>query len=608
MIKNKQPLTLLISVIISLLLITTGLSFAYFTANITGIETSTTIEASGGVMTINYEGGENISTPNIFPGNNPFATKTFTLTANNTSSDNMHYHIILVTEENTFRDGAISYNLISENNDNNGKTAPNIDYFSGIKTGKRETIIGNGYFTGGLNNVHTYVLNLYLLKQERFNHHDDQGRVFEAYINIKEGNIYPGYNEEKGVNHPVLFTGMTPVKWDEAEEIITTSDDPDWYDYDEKRWANAKSADGSYWVWIPRYAYKIETCYHTSGEDCYNLTGKEAGDIDIKFLKSTTINTEDNTPVETSGYHPGVKDTSMHYFLHPAFHFASDVPGFWVAKFLPSPTEGVETITGTCGTEDNVTTKTLKVIPDVNSWRCIDIGSSFKVSLELKNKEIYGWQKEEIDTHLLTNQEWGAIAYLSKSKHGAHDEEVWINPNNNLITGCAGDSRSAPSTSNCQEYNTAYGQKNSTTHNIYGVYDMPGNSYERVAGNYNGLVGNNSFTKSEMESIFPEYIIKYSTPEANRLNKIGMDYDKFVYGDAVYEVSNNANRFNGTEWLGSPNGSWYSDISYQPRTTHPWFDRGGSFAQAVGAGMFRFSNSAGEPDVIASFRPALVPR
>ena len=159
----------------------------------------------------------------------------------------MHYHIILVTEENTFRDGAISYNLISENNDNNGKTAPNIDYFSGIKTGKRETIIGNGYFTGGLNNVHTYVLNLYLLKQERFNHHDDQGRVFEAYINIKEGNIYPGYNEEKGVNHPVLFTGMTPVKWDEAEEIITTSDDPDWYDYDEKRWANAKSADGSYW-------------------------------------------------------------------------------------------------------------------------------------------------------------------------------------------------------------------------------------------------------------------------------------------------------------------------------------------------------------------------
>ena len=85
----------------------------------------------------------------------------------------------------------------------------------------------------------------------------------------------------------------------------------------------------------------------------------------------------------------------------------------------------------------------------------------------------------------------GAIAYLSKSKHGAHDEEVWINPkqSDNRMPGAE-----VPSTSNCQEYNTVYGQ-NSTTHNIYGVYDMPGNSYERVAGNYNGLVGNNSLLK-----------------------------------------------------------------------------------------------------------------
>ena len=119
---------------------------------------------------------------------------------------------------------------------------------------------------------------------------------------------------------------MTPIKWDEDnKEIETTEEDSDWYNYDEKRWANAKSQDGSYWVWIPRYAYKIETCYHTSGEDCYNLTGKYAGDIDVKFLKSTTNITED-TPVETSGY-PGVK-ILLCIIFHPAFHFASDVPDF----------------------------------------------------------------------------------------------------------------------------------------------------------------------------------------------------------------------------------------------------------------------------------------
>ena len=56
---------------------------------------------------------------------------------------------------------------------------------------------------------------------------------------------------------------MTPIKWGENnEETETTEDDSDWYDYNEKRWANAKSGDGSYWVWIPRYAYKITSGYH----------------------------------------------------------------------------------------------------------------------------------------------------------------------------------------------------------------------------------------------------------------------------------------------------------------------------------------------------------
>ena len=43
----NNKLTLIISFVLSLLLITIGLSFAYFTANITGTENTTTIEASG---------------------------------------------------------------------------------------------------------------------------------------------------------------------------------------------------------------------------------------------------------------------------------------------------------------------------------------------------------------------------------------------------------------------------------------------------------------------------------------------------------------------------------------------------------------------------------
>jgi len=198
----------------------------------------------------------------------------------------MYYHLILVLDENTFRSSALTYTLDSNNIDDNGYTVPEIITQTGIKTGEREIFLGNGMFTptNNENKVHSYTLKLYFPKIEHFEHGIDQGKTFKAHIETREGKVYPGYNEEKGVNHPVLFTGMTPVKWDGITEIKTTEDDPDWYDYDEKRWANAKSADGSYWVWIPRYAYKIETCYHTSGEDCYELTGKYAGDVK-KILK-----------------------------------------------------------------------------------------------------------------------------------------------------------------------------------------------------------------------------------------------------------------------------------------------------------------------------------
>lgn len=44
-----------------------------------------------------------------------------------------------------------------------------------------------------------------------------------------------------------------------------------------------------------------------------------------------------------------------------------------------------------------------------------------------------------IDTHLMKNLEWGAVAYLSHSKYGKN-AEVWSNPSSNYITGQAGSS------------------------------------------------------------------------------------------------------------------------------------------------------------------------
>ncbi|MDD2490428.1 MAG: DUF5011 domain-containing protein, partial [Bacilli bacterium] len=83
------------------------------------------------------------------------------------------------------------------------------------------------------------------------------------------------YDEEKGVNRPKLAQGMVPIKWvwnentEKWDEVETNKYDEDWYDYQDKRWANAVSKDTggnitAYWVWIPRYAYKITRCWNQS--------------------------------------------------------------------------------------------------------------------------------------------------------------------------------------------------------------------------------------------------------------------------------------------------------------------------------------------------------
>ena len=64
-------------------------------------------------------------------------------------------------------------------------------------------------------------------------------------------------------NAPEQIDGMTPIKFTEPTDSqmgsVQETDwkDNTWYDYSQSKWANTKSEDGSMWVWIPRYAYKI---------------------------------------------------------------------------------------------------------------------------------------------------------------------------------------------------------------------------------------------------------------------------------------------------------------------------------------------------------------
>ena len=407
------------------------------------------------------------------------------------------------------------------------------------------------------------------------------------------------FNEAKGVNIPKLSEGMKPIKWVNGVETVTTVDDPEWYDYAKQLWANVKTADGSYFVWIPRYAYKITSGYHSS----------EVGSIDVKFLKGTSDTPVDNTNIETTGYVVGTKDTSMYYFTHPAFQNDINQTGFWVAKFEPTAAEGVANgyyADWTCPVAgDNVSTTTIKVIPNVSSWRCINIANSYKASIAMKNNTTYGWNASSVDPHMATNLEWGAIYYLTLSTYGANTNEVYINNNQNYITGCAGDTASASTSSTCNNpYNSVTGVKASTTWNITGVYDMSGGSWERTMGVYNDIIESSGFTANELTSIPSKYITKYTTPTENLLNNIGMDYDLTIYGDGIYETSIGAFRYNGTIWVGNSQGEWENEITYLPTVTGAWFSRGTHFDYTGFAGLGSFSGSYGSGAYsYGSFRP-----
>ena len=79
---------------------------------------------------------------------------------------------------------------------------------------------------------------------------------------------------------------------------ITTEEPKDWYDYNgnteenKNIWANimTKSDDGkvAYWVWIPRYCYKI-TYYTSSAMTTESDAITQYGTVDIKFLSRDNV-------------------------------------------------------------------------------------------------------------------------------------------------------------------------------------------------------------------------------------------------------------------------------------------------------------------------------
>ena len=377
----------------------------------------------------------------------------------------------------------------------------------------------------------------------------------------EKGNTITVYKEAilNGTD-PVLSANLIPVTIKDDGTVTKADINNKWYSYAEKKWANAvilspsgkiesdgtilESSIESYFVWIPRYKYKLFDMGNYNGSSGDTQLISEPKTIDIIFENK-------ETPVSV-GTEVG------QYHSHPAFQ-AFDSNGFWMGKFE------------TTGTNNNIQIK-----PNNKSL----VGIEFKQMIE------YGYNyKRENDSHMMKNTEWGAASYLSVSKYGINNK-ININNNENQLTGYS----SAPgvdqsiypgtygSTSDITlPYNTTTGYKASTTGNITGVYDMSGGTYEFTAAYLKNYYTSIGFTE-DPESIYGEkYFDKYT----------GETYNARILGDATGEMGP-FYQYKDDDFSPRFHNSWWANNSSFINNINPCFVRGGLFINGFHASQNTF--------------------
>ncbi len=415
---------------------------------------------------------------------------------------------------------------------------------------------------------------------------------------------------------PEIYQGMIRINISNNGVITVADPGEEWYKYGERKWANAVFVNAgdaaikakyfnedmsikstSYgvtipdaeilqmYVWIPRYKYKL-----------WNVANGNSNPfaIDIVF--------EDKETLKSTGKINGIFTNGL-YYTHPAFTFGtSDLNEIWVGKFEPS------------GTTSNI-----KIKPNQISLTNQTLGALFNASRAIENTyaSTYGIDNTEIDTHLLKNTDWGAMAYLTNSIYGRYTNsstcitsgcEVWINNMNTgtgttsgvqwgpSITGCSGTSVSAAIINNATACTTNYtwntnGVNASTTGNITGIYDVSGGAWEYTMGNMKTSGGGYNAGSSGLSDPGSKYydIYNYSASEY-------LDHSRGLIGDATKETLVS---------YGVDNGGWYGDYAHLPGATYTWTRRGGGTNNGALSGVFCFLRNTGGSYTYSSVRVVL---
>ena len=270
----------------------------------------------------------------------------------------------------------------------------------------------------------------------------------------------------------------------------------------------------SSYVWIPRYKYRLWNVMGESNTDSYDAYNKG---IDIVFennnTSSGTIYCENNHCFsDKNKMVPVTKDDNGKYYTHPAFtNTNGELTGLWVSKYEISKEN------------DNITSK-----KENNILIGDYLSTYYKAIKNISNENNY---------HIIKNTEWGSIVYLTHSKYGLCPNGSCKQISSSTVTVSGSDAL------------------DSTTANIYGVFDMAGGASEYTMSN---ISNDNNLNLSN--SYFD------STP-------IGTDdydlyqNDTFILGDATKEFSNNTTTYNWYTRTGIFSYSTSNDIKDNNLTT-----------------------------------------
>ena len=432
-----------------------------------------------------------------------------------------------------------------------------------------------------------------------------------------------------------LYDGMTPIKFVDGKIYKVSDTNQKWYDYNNHEWANAailtatgaaKSATQELdpstdiyqmYVWIPRYAYKLWTRENNQSSEQM---------INIIF--------ESNTEKDENGY-----------ITHPSFTFGTtELNGFWVGKFETSSSTGIQTTANQlCSAEGCSTAANFRILPNMISATNNNVFNMYNASRTIESNSTFGLTASQVDTHMMKNTEWGAVAYLSQSRYGVFNyDETCANSSqaadstckvfiNNINVGYGNDSTHdvsfqwGPTVTGCSAPGANTGVSNthnqtnptcasnytwdtngvlaSTTGNMSGVYDMSGGTVEYVMGNMANSTTTYSYNaKSSGLSTQPEdkyldhYLAAATDTSIMSDNEQAKVQNRGILGDATSEV---------IKTYGSLTGGWNSDYAGFVSSSYPWIGRGGPANGGSDAGVFAFSRVSGGAFTNASFHVVL---